>query len=167
MSETQLVCQKCRDPVLLETSHASGRNPLKRVCTGCAATDKALQRSCKTKAKGDEETPAEQDMRTKAEKVKSEVSRMSEEDRVEWYKKQKAKREAEGFSNKKRTFESGVGIVEENRTRQSGSDDVAMWTRFRDWAATERMVTGCSPEELPIRWKREVEKPTSQTKTVN
>ena len=167
MSETQLVCQKCRDPVLLETSHASGRNPLKRVCTGCAATDKALQRSCKTKAKGEEETAAEQDMRAKAEKVKSEVSRMSEEDRVEWYKKQKAKREAEGFSNKKRTFESGVGIVEENRTRHSGSDDVAMWTRFRDWAATERMVTGCSPEELPIRWKREIEKPTSQTKTVN
>ena len=68
MSETQLVCQKCRDPVLLENSHASGRNALKRVCTGCAATDKALQRSCKTKAKGDDETPAEQEMRLKAAK---------------------------------------------------------------------------------------------------
>ena len=45
---------------------------------------------------------------------------MSEDDRVEWYKKQKAKREAEGFSNKKRTFESGVGIVEENLTRKDG-----------------------------------------------
>ena len=82
---------------------------------------------------------------------------MSEDDRVEWYKKQKAKREAEGFSNKKRTFESGVGIVEENLTRHSGSDDVARWIRFRDWGATERMVTGCSLEELPIRWKRELE----------
>ncbi|CAE6911316.1 unnamed protein product [Symbiodinium sp. CCMP2592] len=167
MSETQLVCQKCRDPVLLENSHASGRNALKRVCTGCAATDKSLQRSCKTKVKGADETPAEQDMRMKAEKVKSEVAKMSEEDRAEWYKKQKAKREAEGFSNKRRTFESGVGIVEENRSRHSGSDDVARWTRFRDWAATERLVTGCSPEELPTRWKRELDKPTSQTKTVN
>ncbi|CAE7290565.1 unnamed protein product [Symbiodinium sp. CCMP2592] len=128
MSETQLVCQKCRDPVLLENSHASGRNALKRVCTGCAATDKSLQRSCKTKVKGADETPAEQDMRMKAEKVKSEVAKMSEEDRAEWYRKQKAKREAEGFSNKRRTFESG---------------------------------------ELPTRWKRELDKPTSQTKTVN
>ncbi|CAE7651472.1 unnamed protein product [Symbiodinium sp. CCMP2592] len=148
MSETQLVCQKCRDSVLLENSHASGRNALKR----CAATDKSLQRSCKTKVKGADETPAEQDMRMKAEKVKSEVAKMSEEDR---------------FSNKRRTFESGVGIVEENRSRHSGSDDVARWTRFRDWAATERLVTGCSPEKLPTRWKRELDKPTSQTKTVN
>ena len=95
---------ECKDPVLLENSHASGRNALKRVCTGCAATDKSLHRSCKTKAKGDDETPAEQEMRA---------------------------------------------------------------NRFRDWAATERLVTGCAPEELPVRWKRELEKPTSETKTVN
>ncbi|OLP84690.1 hypothetical protein AK812_SmicGene34411 [Symbiodinium microadriaticum] len=129
MSETQLCCQKCRDPVLLETSHASGRNALKRVCTGCASTDKALQRSGKTKAKGADETPAEAEIRSKAEKVKAEVAKMSE---------------AERFSTKRRTFESGVGIVEENR-----------------------LLTGCAPEELPGRWKRELEKPTSETKTVN
>ena len=28
-------------------------------------------------------------------------------------------------------------------------------------------MTGCAPEELPVRWKRELEKPTSETKTVN
>ena len=167
MSETQLCCQKCRDPVLLENSHASGRNALKRVCTGCASTDKALQRSVKTKAKGDDETPAEAEIRSKAEKVKAEVAKMSNDERADWYKKQKTKREAEGFSSKRRTFESGVGIVEENKTRSSGSENLNQWQRYRDWAVTERSITGCVPEELPGRWKREIEKPTSETKTVN
>eukprot|EP00439_Symbiodinium_sp_Y106_P028466 s3654_g3.t1 len=79
-------------------------------------------------------------------------AKMSEDDRVEWYKKQKAKREAEGFSNKKRTFESGVGIVEENLTRHSGSDDVARWIRFRDWGATERMTKTINGEVLLRVW---------------
>ena len=69
-------CLKCLELVTLENSHASGRTPLKRICGGCSSTDRALQRCCQTKAKGDKETDEVKEHRSRAEKVKAEVSKI-------------------------------------------------------------------------------------------
>ena len=160
-----LRCLKCLEGVTLENSHASGRNPLKRICGGCSSTDRALQRCVKTKSKGDKETDEEKEHRSRAEKIEAEVSKMNEQARAEWYQKEKKKRETEG-AGKRRTFERAVGIITEEKIRSKERDDMTNWVRFREWAATERMVTGCEPDMLETRWKEEIQKPGNQTMIV-
>ena len=91
---------------------------------------------------------------------------MNEQARAEWYQKEKKKRETEG-AGKRRTFESAVGIITEEKIRSKERDDMTNWVRFREWAATERMVTGCEPDMLETRWKEEIQMPGNQTMIVN
>ncbi|CAE7233209.1 unnamed protein product [Symbiodinium sp. CCMP2592] len=165
MTESELRCIKCDDAVTLETSHASGRNVLRRVCGGCSSTDRWLQRSRKTKDKKGGETEKEREARVNPEKVAVSLSKMSTEEKFAWYRKQKAQR-AESGTSRKRTFEKAVGALTEERKRLESQQDVDRWFRFKDWAAREALLTGAKPEELPRLWKAETSKPGAITKVV-
>ena len=164
MTETDIRCIKCNEEVTLENSHASGRNALRRVCGECSATDRWLQRCRKTKDKK-METEKEKEARLSAEKVTLSLSKMSSEEKVAWYKKQKEER-AESGGSRKRTFETAVGALTEAKKRLESQQDVDRWFRFKDWAAREVLLTGAKPEELPRLWKSETSKPGAITKVV-
>ncbi|CAE7837073.1 unnamed protein product [Symbiodinium sp. CCMP2592] len=165
MTESELRCIKCDDAVTLETSHASGRNVLRRVCGDCSGTDRWLQRCRKTKDKKGGGTEKEREARVNAEKVAVSLSKMSTEEKFAWYRKQKAQRLENGAS-RKRTFETAVGALTEERKRMETQQDVDRWFRFKDWAAREALLTGAKPEELPRLWKAETSKPGAITKVV-
>ena len=165
MTETDLRCIKCNEDVTLETSHASGRNALRRVCLECSATDRWLQRCRKTKDKKGGESEKEKEARLSAEKVTMSLSKMSSEEKVAWYKKQKEER-AENNGHRKRTFETAVGALTEAKKRLESQQDIDRWYRFKDWAAREVLLTGAKPEDLPRLWKSETSKPGAITKVV-
>jgi len=164
MTETDIRCIKCNEEVTLENSHASGRNALRRVCGDCSATDRWLQRCRKSKDKKGE-TEKEKEARLSAEKVTLSLSKMSSEEKVAWYKKQKEER-AESGGNRKRTFETAVGALTEAKKRLESQQDVDRWFRYKDWAAREVLLTGAKPEELPRLWRSETSKPGAITKVV-
>ena len=166
MTETDLRCIKCNEEVTLESSHASGRNALRRVCLECSATDRWLQRCRKTKdKKGGGESEKEKEARLSAEKVTLSLSKMNSEEKVAWYKKQKEER-AENNGHRKRTFETAAGALTEAKKRLESQQDIDRWFRFKDWAAREVLLTGAKPEELPRLWKSETSKPGAITKVV-
>ena len=165
MTETDLRCIKCNEEVTLESSHASGRNALRRVCLECSATDRWLQRCRKTKDKKGGESEKEKEARLSAEKVTLSLSKMSSEEKVSWYKKQKEER-AENNGHRKRTFETAVGALTEAKKRLESQQDIDRWYRFKDWAAREVLLTGAKPEDLPRLWKSETSKPGAITKVV-
>ncbi|CAE7508330.1 unnamed protein product [Symbiodinium natans] len=161
MADSEMKCLKCFVEVSLETSHASGRNALRRVCLDCSNTDRWLQRCKKTKGKSNE-TPKEKELRENAEKVSASLGKMTAEEKAEWYKKQAAERQAEG--PRRRTFETAVGTLTEERTRHQKSEDVDKWWRFKDWAAREILVTGCKHTDVKRLWDLELQKPGAITK---
>ena len=112
-------------------SQPAGRNPLRRNCNGCVATDKwVLRKDARTnkilKEIGGGPLP---DGQEKPKLFKEELKAKSEEEKKDWYKNEKRKREQED-KNSKRTFADSTGTLEQTKEKQNLKDPI-LWPGYQ------------------------------------
>ena len=103
VADGQFQCTKCLSPCTMKGSYAAGAaNPMRRVCHGCGATDRSLNRRSKEiAAKKKEGTPLDE---TDID-VKKDLGKKTPEERAKWYRQESILRKEEAMNNKaRRTF---------------------------------------------------------------
>ena len=163
-SEKGLVCQKCCQSTTLKDSCANGRNALKRNCLDCVATDKCLNRACRKPKEDKPESESQKDRREKAEAQRSQLSKMSNEEKSQWYVKQKEERKLQERGTK-RTFCTGVGFVQETQRTQFSQNELDQFQTSDMWC--EKMMNlkkYDSLEAAEAAFRIECKKPGAKTK---
>ena len=149
---------------MLESQPQGSKNPLRRNCNECCATDKALNRRCPlekpskgnaAKRKSQELAQAEQDT---AKKIKADLAVMTPSDKAAWYAEQADKRKQEEKKSS-RTFATS-GQIHEYQQNANLLDEVDAWQTFNEWAMEQMILKKVTDlkaaEEL---WLDELGKP--------
>ena len=186
-----LLCIKCGDhTTMLDSRQSGGRNALKRVCKGCTATDKALDRRCnppclsQRRALDDNEgasgTPTKKKPRTataeemasareeqaEGKKVRSAIAKMSSTQRMEWYRNEKANRQAaEGATNTNRSFNDTKAVVEQIQDDKTLDDELDQWETQEDFCLRQLALKRAETEQGAILlWREAVKAPGANVK---
>ena len=167
MEQKVLLCIRCEEETTLLTSYSSGRNAMRRICSSCSATDRCLSRmSAKPKDKGNESEDQRKARKT-AEELKASVNKMSNSERVSWYRQEKRKRLSE-TKRSKRTFSTAVGSLEETRGHENKDADLTKYMTMRDWCAREMSLKLYATfEDAQRGFEEACCKADAQTKTIN
>jgi hypothetical protein len=134
-------------------STANGRNQLLRNCNCCGSTDKALNRQTEPpKKKHKSLDPAQDDTNNtvlspdEAKALKKKVADMEPVERMEWYRSERTKREAED-KTARRTFERPKGFVKDITIKGQNRDADHDYENFEDWAVRQIIFKRCLDEE--------------------
>lgn len=138
-----LECIKCLQDTTLSASTSSGKNPLRRVCHPCAASDRARQRASKKNAS-----------------VGKSFAAMSKDDQVAWYRREKSERLA-AESKSKRTFDDLVVSCSETTSVGDELRDTDAYETFEDWAMRQ-IALGKLPDlsACEAEWSRILQQET-------
>ena len=174
MSESQeqdnpqsILCIRCEE----ETTYPSGRNCLRRICSCCSATDRCLNRMAKPPKKGSAEESKESEEAKKARKaaeaLKSNVNKMGNSERAQWYRQEKRKRANESKKSR-RTFATAVGSLEESRSTENSDSSGSRYITPRDWCAREMTLRLYSTlEDAMTAYEQRCTEPDAVTKEIN
>ena len=115
----KLICTKCELPTTLNTSQPSGpRNPWKRFCHSCVATDKYVQRQLSVLNEDPEVGPILKKglkpvstlSKPEAHAWKDRLNGYTHEQKVQWYKDEGQKRSQEERGRKRSFSDKGSRI---------------------------------------------------------
>ena len=178
MSESQeqdnpqsILCIRCEEETSILTSYPSGRNCLRRICSCCSATDRCLNRMAKPPKKGSAEESKESEEAKKARKaaeaLKSNVNKMGNSERAQWYRQEKRKRANESKKSR-RTFATAVGSLEESRSTENSDSSGSRYITPRDWCAREMTLRLYSTlEDAMTAYEQRCTEPDAVTKEIN
>ncbi|CAE7510496.1 unnamed protein product, partial [Symbiodinium microadriaticum] len=122
--------------------------------------------SAKPKDKGNESEDQRKARKT-AEELKASVNKMSNSERVSWYRQEKRKRLSE-TKRSKRTFSTAVGSLEETRGHENKDADLTKYMTMRDWCAREMSLKLYATfEDAQRGFEEACCKADAQTKTIN
>ena len=152
-----LMCTKCcLATTMKDSTGQGGRNPMKRVCHACAATDKSADRSRnnlkKKVALGFALTAEDVDLKTL-------IAKKSPEDRVMFYQDERKKREALAAETEgaRRSMSDIKGTLETGTEHQDEWDDVDGYETFEDYVLRQIQLKRCDSEaSAEILWKKEL-----------
>ena len=135
---------------------------MRRICASCSATDRCLSRmSAKPKDKGNESEDRSEDGRG------APVNKMSNSERVSWYRQEKRKRQSE-TKRSKRTFSTAVGSLEETRGHENKDANLTKFMTMKDWCAREMSLKLYATfEDAQRGFEKACCKADAQTKTMN
>ena len=130
-----LNCGKCGEDTTLAASQPSGtKNPLKRSCNACVATDRWLNRWAEKDKKAEKEGGVLAE--DSASHTKKRLKTMGSGQRQVFNKNEKEKRMHDD-RNQKRTFCDTKATVEQTRVNAQYLDEVDDYITFEDWAMRE------------------------------
>ena len=166
----QLTCQKCEmDTTHFDSAPAGAKNPSKRNCNRCNATDRWINRAAtpkKRKVAGSlvELTDQDKARQTTALELKKRLAAMNAQQKREWYRSEKVKREEEDKSSK-RSFAEAEAFVDHVASEGNIDDEVDAWQTFRQFAIEKILLKECvdvlTAEPL---WKVAVSQPGAKVR---
>ncbi|CAK0846196.1 unnamed protein product [Prorocentrum cordatum] len=157
-------CLKCNEPVPVANSQPAGaKNPLRRNCNECCATDQHKKRTLAIlnykPPPGDAIKPETQEKINAAKAFKQKFDSLRGTDKVAWYLTEKRKRETESKQTK-RTFADTKAFTIHQSGDSKLTDDKDDYETFEDWAVRQIGLKRCANEtEAAEKWELEIAKP--------
>ena len=134
---------------MMTSKPRSAKNPLKRDCNECGATDRTLQRNSKKPKEAEKRNAMSEEKAAAIEetiKLKKSVADMSAEDRAAWYDNENKKR-AEREKGSKRTFTDPKSFVNEYKGHENRDDEIDVWQTFEEFAKDAMLLKKCNTHE--------------------
>ena len=105
--------------------------------------------------------------RKAAEALKSNVNKMGNSERAQWYRQEKRKRANESKKSR-RTFATAVGSLEESRSTENSDSSGSRYITPRDWCAREMTLRLYSSlEDAMAAYEQRCTEPDAVTKEIN
>jgi hypothetical protein len=150
----KLVCIKCQILTTVSGSQAAGgRNPFRRCCNDCSATDKWYQRQLEIIKPDFKGKPKGVLSAEGAKNLRDTVLAMDFEERVGWYKAEKEKRCGEQKAGK-RAFADSKAFMKQEDLSGVITDENDTYQTFEIWASMQIQLGRCKEEKgAEVLWK--------------